>query len=144
MPLLEAGLVAALTTRNRAEIDRRLDLLAANAGNHRLDHAMAQFIDAPADAVHALRRAAAATDPDNTLIAWAAYYHEPELALDLLAKAAPGMGDTAPLWQPILRDVRKLPGFRKIVTDLGLVDYWRVYGWSDFCHPLGGSDFACG
>jgi len=38
------------------------------------------------------------------------------------------MGDTALLWQPMLHDVRKLPGFQKIVTDLGLVDYWRVHG----------------
>lgn len=143
MPLLKAGLVVALTTRNRAEIDRQLALLPYNAEDYRLDHAMAQYIDAPAGAADALRRAAAAPDQSNMLIWWAAYYHEPELALELLAKAAPEMGDTAPLWQPVLRDVRKRPGFRKIVIDLGLVDYWRVYGWSDFCHPLGGNDFAC-
>jgi hypothetical protein len=38
------------------------------------------------------------------------------------------MGDTALLWQPMLHDVRALPGFKKIVTELGLVDYWRVHG----------------
>lgn len=142
-PLLRAGVVAALTTRNRAEIDRRIGLVPDNAEDFRLDHALAKFIDAPAGAADELRRAAAAPDRSNMLIWWAAYYHEPELALELLAKAAPDMGDTALLWQPMLRDVRKLPGFKKIVIDLGLVDYWRVYGWSDFCHPLSGDDFTC-
>lgn len=142
LPLLRAGLIAALTTRNRAEIDRRLASIPDSAADFRLDHAMAKFLDAPAGATDALRRAAAAPGPADMLIWWAAYYHQPELALDLLAKAAPEMGDTAPLWQPLLRDVRKLPGFRKIVIDLGLVEYWRVYGWPDFCHPLG-ADFVC-
>src|SRR6185437_5325279 len=141
--LLRAGVVVALTTRNRAEIDRRIGLVPDNAEDFRLDHALAKFIDAPAGASNELRRAAAAPDRSNMLIWWAAYYHQPELALELLAKAAPDMGDTALLWQPMLRDVRKLPGFRKIVIDLGLVDYWRVHGWSDFCHPLGGDDFTC-
>lgn len=141
--LLRAGVVAALTTRNRAEIDRRLGLVPGNAKGFRLDHALAKFIDAPAGAVDELRRAAAAPDRSNMLIWWAAYYHEPELALELLEKAAPDMGDTALLWQPMLRDVRKLPGFKKIVIGLGLVDYWRVYGWPDFCHPLSLDDFTC-
>jgi hypothetical protein len=26
---------------------------------------------------------------------------------------------------------------------LGLVDYWRAKGWSEFCHPTSGDDFAC-
>jgi TolB-like protein/DNA-binding winged helix-turn-helix (wHTH) protein len=143
IPLLRAGVVAALTTRNRAEIDRRLGLIPDNAEDFRLDNAMAQFIDAPAGAAGEFRHAAAAPDRSAMLIWWAAYYHEPKLALELLAKAAPEMGDTAPLWQPMLHDVRKLPGFKKIVIDLGLVDYWRVYGWSDFCHPLKGDDFTC-
>ena len=35
------------------------------------------------------------------------------------------------LWQPLLRDVRKLPAFKVFVHDLGLVEYWRADGWSD-------------
>jgi len=143
MPLLRAGMVAALTTRDRAEIDRRLGLIPETAEDFRLDHALAKFIDAPAGAADELRRAAAAPDRNNMLIWWAAYYRQPELALELLAKAAPDMGDTAPLWQPMLHDARKLPEFKKIVIELGLVDYWRVHGWSDFCHLLGGDDFTC-
>ena len=141
--MLRTGLVAALTARNRAEIDKRLALIPEDAEDFGLDHALAMFIDAPADAAAVLRRAAAAPDQSNMLIWWAAYFHQPGLALELLSKAAPQMGDTALLWQPMLRDVRKLPGFKKIVIDLGLVDYWRAYGWSDFCHPLSGDDFTC-
>jgi len=43
-----------------------------------------------------------------------------------------------------MRDVHKLPAFKEVVRGMGLVDYWRIYGWPDFCHPLGKEDFACG
>lgn len=34
--------------------------------------------------------------------------------------------------------------FKEVVRGVGLVDYWRAYGWSDFCKPLaGGDDFEC-
>jgi hypothetical protein len=40
--------------------------------------------------------------------------------------------------------MRQLPGFKDLVRDLGLVDYWRTSGkWSDFCHPVGEDDFEC-
>jgi hypothetical protein len=42
-----------------------------------------------------------------------------------------------------MSDMRKLPGFKDLVRDMGLVDYWRKYGWSDFCGPVGDDDFAC-
>jgi len=41
------------------------------------------------------------------------------------------------------RDVRKLPAFKAVVRELGLVDYWRAFAWSDFCRPLAGEDFVC-
>jgi hypothetical protein len=39
--------------------------------------------------------------------------------------------------------VRKTDRFKKFVRDAGLVDYWRVRGWPDLCHPVGAGDFAC-
>jgi hypothetical protein len=36
-----------------------------------------------------------------------------------------------------------LPGFKKLVTDLNLVAYWRASGWADLCQPLGDDDFEC-
>lgn len=47
-------------------------------------------------------------------------------------------------WTPLLEDARRQPEFKELVTRLGLVDYWREYGWSEYCHPLEGDDFECG
>jgi tetratricopeptide (TPR) repeat protein len=46
-------------------------------------------------------------------------------------------------WHPSYAVVRKAERFRKVVSDLGLVDYWRARGWPAQCHPVGASDFAC-
>ena len=48
-----------------------------------------------------------------------------------------------PLWQPDFRAARKTPRFQALVRKLGLVDYWRVRGWPEFCHPTTGDDFEC-
>ena len=40
--------------------------------------------------------------------------------------------------------MRKLPGFKDLLRDLGLVDYWRKTGnWADFVRPIGDDDFEC-
>jgi hypothetical protein len=42
------------------------------------------------------------------------------------------------------RDVRRLPAFKDLLRDLGLVDYWRqTSNWGYFCRPLGDRDFEC-
>ena len=47
-------------------------------------------------------------------------------------------------WRPIFRDMRKLPGFKDLMRDIGIVDYWRTTGhWGDFCRPVGEDDFEC-
>ena len=47
-------------------------------------------------------------------------------------------------WHPTYAAVRKTERFKKVVRDLGLVDYWRARGWPAQCHPVGQNDFACG
>lgn len=47
-------------------------------------------------------------------------------------------------WHPSYAAVRKTERFKKVVRDLGLVDYWRARGWPAQCHPVGANDFACG
>jgi adenylate cyclase len=47
-------------------------------------------------------------------------------------------------WHPTYAEVRKTERFKKVVRDLGLVDYWRARGWPAQCHPVGQNDFACG
>ena len=85
------------------------------------------------------------------LARWAAYFDDPELALMALRSLpADDFSDAIAytLWDKLMRDVRKLPGFKDLVRDMGLVDYWRETGkWSDFCHPIsssnGDNDFEC-
>jgi TolB-like protein len=80
---------------------------------------------------------------------WAAYFGDPDLSLQLLRRM-PRDNNIArlslmlTLWRPIEKNVRRLPGFKDYVRELGLVDYWRAGGkWGDFCHPVGQSDFEC-
>ncbi len=49
----------------------------------------------------------------------------------------------ATLWYPVMSELRQLPGFKELVLDLNLVEYWRTYGWADACTPLGDEDFTC-
>jgi hypothetical protein len=45
--------------------------------------------------------------------------------------------------RPVYRDMRKLPRFKELVRQIGLVDYWKQYGWPDVCRPFGENDFEC-
>jgi len=96
---------------------------------------------------------AAATDPvyrDSLrlpiLAAWISHYGDPELAAELLYRAFIDLGNTTYLllWNPDLADARRQPMFKRLVTELGMVGYWRSTGnWGDFCRPLVEDDFEC-
>jgi TolB-like protein/DNA-binding winged helix-turn-helix (wHTH) protein len=140
-PLLRAGWLIAINTRDPVELRKRLRALIDNSPPHP-HHNLARFIDAPAGAAAEVRRLATMASPvEKTVLAvWAAYFQEPELSLELWSQ---GTRSPDALWLPLMRDVRKLPAFKNVVRELGLVDYWRAYGWSDFCRPMGNEDFAC-
>ena len=62
----------------------------------------------------------------------------PEDALEVLRSprfGAPAALATVDIWGPVFRDMRKLPAFKDFVRDIGLVDYWREFGWGEFCKP---------
>ena len=42
-------------------------------------------------------------------------------------------------WLPDLAAFRQDPRFAELVTEHGLVDYWREHGWPDACQPAGDS-----
>jgi len=44
---------------------------------------------------------------------------------------------------PQLAEMRRLPEFMAYLREIGMVDYWKEYGWPDICHPLGENDFEC-
>jgi len=46
-------------------------------------------------------------------------------------------------WQPVFREVRQLDEFKDYMREIGLVAYWREYGWPDLCKPVGEDDFEC-
>jgi len=39
--------------------------------------------------------------------------------------------------------LRQHPRFRELVREQGLLDYWKTWGWSDYCEPVGEDGFRC-
>lgn len=61
-----------------------------------------------------------------------------ELALKYPDRIEPGF-----LWVPEAAPMRRLPGFADLAEALGLMSYWKQYGWPDDCRPVG-DDLQCG
>ena len=82
-------------------------------------------------------------DQLSVIALWSAYFGGPDLSLDSIERATRRNAQNAfLLWLPAMHDVRQLPRFKAYVAEIGLVDYWRKYGWPTLCKPVG-SDFAC-
>ena len=76
---------------------------------------------------------------DYQIAFWAAWHGDNELALEALRRAPAPMS----FWHRVMAGVRQEPGFRELVSARGLEEYYREYGWNDFCRPLGEDDFVC-
>jgi TolB-like protein len=75
----------------------------------------------------------------------AAWYRDDELVLRVWRDELPtDMLRTLYIWGPAFSSARARPEFKALVRDLGLVDYWRAYGWADKCRPVDDLDFECG
>jgi len=74
----------------------------------------------------------------------AAHQGDPDFALSVMERAislqATGFNT---IWFPVMREVRQLPRFKEFIREIGLVDYWKEYGWPDLCRPVGDDDFVC-
>ena len=148
-----AGYAHVLIAQNEGA---REDVLAA-ISNLRKDHiAYREFFgplqavfDSPEEAIDLMRTVA--DDPDRAwparysmLATMAAYFGDPETAFEILSREVRYTPIRfGVLWLPVMSDVRRLPEFKQFVTDVKLVDYWREYGWSDYCRPIGTDDFVC-
>ena len=111
-------------------------------------------LDDPAAARRNLRAALTAQSFSQSMYGassaaeWAAYVGDPELALqflEVLRRQHQSFEKWAwTIWRPGMKEVRREPGFKKLVQDMGLVNYWRAKGkWGDFCKPVTKDDFEC-
>jgi TolB-like protein len=108
-----------------------------------------EVLDKPVAALALVRSAfevPAYQDPSRMSILshWAAHCGDTELALSGLRRAYVDLGGItfSNVWFPVQKQTRRLPGFKALLRDLGLVDYWRKSGkWGDFARPVGADDF---
>jgi len=157
IPLL-CLLVLALEEHDRARIDEYAPLVMNSDlfGNidrtetRDINEVMHTLLDTPEQARTELGQISAApayADPlsQSVLAVWASYFGEHELALQAFQKANAFNAFVAyAIFRPIHKPMRHLPGFKDLVTKLGLVDYWRATGnWGEFCRPVGEDDFEC-
>jgi Tfp pilus assembly protein PilF len=149
-------IAAALTKGDRAPIEAAFKEYMASSsdmllsGHQDLNQTMFDHLDEPEEAISALHRFYQDPAYNNPFISsvialWASYYGEHELALDIFQKFHASRSFlTYLIWRPIHKPIRQLPGFKDLVRNLGLVDYWRETGnWGQFCRPVGEDDFEC-
>jgi TolB-like protein/DNA-binding winged helix-turn-helix (wHTH) protein len=136
--MLNAGLTIALGSGDRREIERRLAPITDDTAAGRISRRMALFLDKPAGVADEIRKLTlTAKDGERVALAvWSAYYGENSLALELLTEVAPRLGHHGIIWIPLFANVRSTPEFVELVERLGMADYWRVYGYADFCKPV--------
>lgn len=138
-----------MATRDRKLIDKRLDaMLSSGLDNSGFTSAMKPLLDKPDQAVGELRRLGASATNSQSRAAFgtgAAYFGDARLAFELLRTPTlrNNSAELLRFWRPIAQEVRRLPEFKELVTEIGLVDYWREHGWGDFCKPTNGDDFEC-
>jgi TolB-like protein len=77
------------------------------------------------------------------VIRCAIFLEEPGFVVDVMtAKDFPTELDFTLFFLPDAAFLRQTEHFRKLVIERGLLDYWKEWGWADFCRPDGES-FTC-
>ena len=75
---------------------------------------------------------------------WSGHFGDSELALKALEEATRrNAQNVVNAWIPSMHEVRQLPRFKEFMREIGLVGYWREFGWPNLCRPLGADDFEC-
>jgi len=147
------ALMRAMGRRDKETIRQELPAqIAAGPLTRTLNEAMLRHLDDPPAALTELQRHL--DDPESVnssvvmmmICAWAAYFGDPELAIRAIGKLPPLAGNAFNwvIWRPVNSDTRRLPEFKELMHQWGLVDYWRTTGkWGDYCRPKGTDDFEC-
>ena len=110
---------------------------------------MKKYLDSPEEGLAELRRIY--TSDENLgsshfarISLWAAYFGDYDFAIEAVEKAVSiNAQHIFWSWFPVMKEVRQLPRFKEFVREIGLVDYWKEYGWPDLCRPVGDDDFVC-
>ena len=108
-----------------------------------------EYIDSPEEGLMELRHIYRSDDNlsiwDRGVISlWAAYFGDPEFAIEVIeGETNINATNISYLWLPLFYEYRQTPRFKEFVREIGLVDYWKEYGWPDLCHPVGNDDFEC-
>jgi adenylate cyclase len=111
--------------------------------------AVREYFDNPKEALNKLHQIYtddnALSERDITDISiLAAYLSDTDFAMEAMERG--NTINTAGLfkvWFPVMKNVRQLPRFKEHMREIGLVDYWKQYGWPDLCRPVGDDDFVC-
>ncbi len=149
-----ALLVLALEMKNRALIDEYISLVSMTeafginsiSDSSDTSKGIYHLLDKPEKALEEIRRQSNEPAYKNftgrtTIAVWASYFGDHEFALQMFRETGFAIFT---MWRPIHKPMRRLPGFKDLVRDFGLVDYWRKSGnWGDFCKPVGEDDFKC-
>lgn len=147
---LDAEILIALNAGQPDDVRAAFEaMLASEPARIELYTPLLEVLESPEQALAIVRQVL--DDPDKTwpdkyhdVALVAAYFGDPELALEAFGKEMPytAIRYTA-LWYPVMSEARRLPEFKRLVTEVRLVEYWRVHGWADACRPIGDQDFAC-
>ncbi len=150
LPLLrKTALFVALATDNQQLIEARAkEILIADLGAGEIDVQIRALSADKLTLRNTLRRLW--LEPTNqygfraeTIAYWAAYADDYELTYDALSKLPIDLATVA-FWQPVMKEFRKQAGFKDLLQERRIVDYWRETGnWGDFCRPVGEDDFEC-
>ncbi len=113
-----------------------------------LNAAMLASLDSPEHALAVLRDELAAGGNGvrrRDIALWAAHFGDPVLAFDAFRSAIDEQAAQLEyVWFPQAAAMRDLPEFKAYLHEIGLVEYWRQYGWPSTCRPLAGAhDFEC-
>jgi len=111
-------------------------------GYSSLHRAMAEHLEHPPAAraeLHALFEQSREHLEDGFIAVWAAYFGDNELALEATLRTPNSWW----IWHPLMAPVRNRPAFKDMLVELGLVDYWKTYGWGDYCRPEESGSFVC-
>jgi len=145
-----AGHYVAMTTLlSMGDIERAREIYRTYDPDNPVYIAIEKHYDKPEEVLAELHRlfvnAASATDYRLTHIAaWATYFGDQELALKATADEYHIFAATVyKVWHPLYINMRRDPGFKDLVQEMGFVDFWRKYGWPDLCRPVEEDDFEC-